>query len=75
MFYAFVTPFSVADLIFLFVVPFLLMLWGGSIWERNHYFRWGKPLFEFFICPLVWVLALVELLSGKDTRETSKSRT
>ncbi|SLF07623.1 Uncharacterised protein [Mycobacteroides abscessus subsp. bolletii] len=73
MFYAFVTPFSVPDLIILFIVPFLLMLWGTYIWGRNHYFRWSKPLIEFFICPLAWVLALLELLSGRDKTQSLKS--
>lgn len=67
MFYAFVSPFTILDL-GLPVAFFVMWVLFSPKGSRN--FRWGKPLLEFIICPLAWILALLELLSGRDTAES-----
>lgn len=70
MFYAFVSPLTILDLGL--SVTFFVM-WALFSPKGSRNFRWGKPLLEFIICPLAWILALLELLSGRDKTQSSKS--
>lgn len=72
MLYAWIHPYSVPEVLFVFGGSFVLWIWGGLVWERKRDFLWRKPLFEFIFSPVAWTLAVLSILLGNDNLQQER---